>query len=1030
MNTIKTFWSNLREAFSPEENPFLAQERWGRRRGGRMPLWDALRLILLLVAPLVLVVALMLSREGGQLGMWLASLVSVIHIPLILLAVAFHCGRVFSREEQQGTLDLLLMVPTRRPWLVWHKLAGPILTGLRVAAYGLPLYLLSLLLGGVSLWTLLMLAVVCFLAALPVAGPWTFTLLYPGERGETTSRRMPSLTETFWLTCFALLGVFILGCVVVGGLGAVEQAQQGAAQVMNPIYQQSSAYGSDMVAVPSEPASVYAEKLPLTVFVGLAAALGRSHPFFHGRLWLLPPVLLLVLGMVLNRVLAAAARMHVASAGEGRLRQWRTALSVGVTAGWLLLVLGYAWRPIEKGAIAYLSAPMPSLASSVREVPVVPENLIVRFNLDNVRIQTAAMKDDSNRLQVQREISEERIMRQRLLEGINVRELHHKIQSLPHNRRLRFILEQALLEAVNAQEVRRHAMTGLLLMLFTLTAVVGSLLLIVSGPWREHLEALHRRGAGSKVLFRELLKRGGLVLAAPAAFFGLVCLCGGFGPWQVPLANWAQYGLLTAATLLLCGAFGLWWTLAEAGDPSGRSARRLMALFLAAVLLWPVGALLTKSPLAHTTALTSPFVSFALQYGPANTGLQKWYGWSPFPQPQVQQMWRPTPQPQVQQMWQQTTEEPTAPPVAPWWMALVLQGALAGLFLRVAGQLARRAPRVADVEDLGAAEEPGWAQRQWERFLGCLPGWLDNPVALKEWRLMVRQADLVVIGMLVLSIGVALAYAALRWPDQMPAVWQTDLFEKLTHSDGSEAFPSHPWRSLPHFFSSSLSTGRPQSFTPSPSNQGGEGHFPWCNALLLYLPFIAGLLFLLGPVSLGGAMAKEREGGTWPFVLMTPLSDGAIMRGKLLGLMASSLALGGMALPMLLLLAAGSSLELWGEAAWAPWFLLGIGITWFASLAFVGSAAGLYAACRCRSASTAQLSGLFWTFLVSLMRLCLLPLLSGGPGWWLVWHGFSLLVEGVAAAGFYEAARSHCHRIRAGDIQFEEVEVRAVEEEG
>jgi hypothetical protein len=163
---------------------------------------------------------------------------------------------------------------------------------------------------------------------------------------------------------------------------------------------------------------------------------------------------------------------------------------------------------------------------------------------------------------------------------------------------------------------------------------------------------------------------------------------------------------------------------------------------------------------------------------------------------------------------------------------------------------------------------------------------------------------------------------------------------------------------------------------------------------------------------------------------MTPLSDGAIMRGKLLGLMASSLALGGMALPMLLLLAAGSSLELWGEAAWAPWFLLGIGITWFASLAFVGSAAGLYAACRCRSASTAQLSGLFWTFLVSLMRLCLLPLLSGGPGWWLVWHGFSLLVEGVAAAGFYEAARSHCHRIRAGDIQFEEVEVRAVEEEG
>ena len=155
MNPLKTFWSNLRRAFSPQDNPFLAQERWTHRHREQRPWWETLRLILLLGAPLALVMILRLPREA-QTGLWLASLVSLVHIPLIFLVVAMQCGRVFAREEQQATLDLLLMIPMRRPWLVWYQLAGPILTGLRVAAYGLPLYLLSLLLGGISLGLLIL----------------------------------------------------------------------------------------------------------------------------------------------------------------------------------------------------------------------------------------------------------------------------------------------------------------------------------------------------------------------------------------------------------------------------------------------------------------------------------------------------------------------------------------------------------------------------------------------------------------------------------------------------------------------------------------------------------------------------------------------------------------------------------------------------------------------------------------------------------------------------------------------------------
>lgn len=923
MNPLKAFWNHLWEAFSPEENPFLAQERWGQGRHGRSPLEDSLRLILILIAPWLLVVALMRPHQT-PLGIGLASLVSLIHIPLIFLAVALHCGRTFSREEQQGTLDLLLLVPMRRPRLVWYKLAGPLLTGFRVAAYGLPFYLLSLFLGGISAWTLLMLVVLCFLAALPVAGPWTFTLLYPGERAETTSRRMPSLMETFWLTCFVLLGVLIAGCVAVRGLDAVERSSTKAAYAFSvahfedgrSIVQMRRPY-PDRSHFPDEPPSLHAQHLPLTVFVGLAEALGQSHLFFHTRLWLLPPVLLLVVGMMFNRVLAAAAWLHVAAAGEGRLRRWRTALSVGVAAGWLLLVLGYAWLPIEQGALAYLSSPLPSLANRLQECPIGE----IRLHLTDPSV-------------------------------------YDRIQALPPQDTRRVFLEHNLLQMVNAREVRRHAMAGLLLLLFTLTAVVGSLLLTVSGPWREHLEERYRRGAGMDRLLWEVGRRGLLILAAPVVFFLLVCLCGGFEPWRVPVANWGSYFLLTAATLLLCGSFGLWWTLAEARDPSGRSSRRLLTLFLAAVLLWPLGALLPKSPAVHATALISPFVSLALQYHPANEGLQKWYGWKPLPLEHGTATVR-----------ERTTE--FAPPVAPWWMALVLQGLLAGLFLRAAEHLARQSPRAVEAES-GKAVGPGWVERKVEGLLARLPGWLDNPVAFKEWRLLARQADLVVIGMLVIGMGMALVYAVLRWPYQIP------------------------------YF-------------------GAMGPTPWGNALMLYLLFIGGLLFVLGPVSLGGALVKERESGSWPFVLVTPLSDGSIMRGKLGGLMASSLAVIGMALPGLVVLAAGGSLQLGATGRqWMPWLGVGIGISWFFSLTLLGSTAGLWAAWRRRNASAAQVSALFWTFLVSLFRLGMLPFLHDGPAVWIAWHGLALAVEGVAAVAFYLAACGCCHRARAGDISLEE----------
>ena len=918
MNTLKAFWANLREAFSLAENPFLAQERWGRERHGRTPLEDALRLVLMLVAPWLLGVAL-LRPQQAPLGIALASLVSLIHIPLILLAVALHCGRTFSREEQQGTLDLLLMIPARRPWLVWYKLAGPLLTGLRVAAYGLPFYLLSLFLGGVSLWTLLMLGVLSFLAALPVAGPWTFTLLYPGERGETPSRRLPSLMETFWLTCFVLWGVFILGCTVVKGLDAVERNSTRATFAWSVVRFEGERAIAEMrrpyfpMHAPEEPPSLLVQYLPLTVFVGLAEALGRSHHFFHTRLWLLPPVLLLVAGMMFNRVLAAAARLHVAAAGEGNLRRWRTVLSVGVAAGWLLLVLGYAWLPIEQGAIAYLASPLPSMAGSLQDCS--PEDL------------RSCLSDPS---------------------------VYDRIQALPEKDVRRVFLERNLLEMVNAREVRRHAMSGLLLLLLTLTAVVGGLLLIVSGPWREHLEERYRRGAGMQSLLGEVGRRVLVILAVPVVFFLGVCLCGGFSPWQGPWAHWLQYGLLTAAALVLCGSFGLWWTLAEARDPTGRSARRLVGVFLTAVLFWPLGALLTKSPAAHNMALISPLVSLALQYHPANEGLQKWYGWkSPLPQPA-----------QVQ--------DSGAPLVAPWWMALVLQGLLTVLFLRAAGQLARQSPQT-KAESGKATAGPGWMERKVEGLLARLPAWLDNPVAFKEWRLLARQADMGVIGMLVIGMGGGLVYAVLRWPDQ-----------------------------IPHF--------------------GTMGDTPWGNALLLYLVFIGGLLFLLGPIATGGAWAKERESGNWPFLLMTPLSDGAIVRGKLAGLMASSLALIGMALPGLVVLAAGTSLQLGAtERPGMPWLGLGIGVTWFLSLTFLGSTAGLWAAWRCRNASLAQVWGLFGTFGVGLVRAAL-PFLRYGPEAWLAWHGCALLVEGVAAAAFYRAACGYCRQVRAGDISLEEGE--------
>ena len=310
-------------------------------------------------------------------------------------------------------------------------------------------------------------------------------------------------------------------------------------------------------------------------------------------------------------------------------------------------------------------------------------------------------------------------------------------------------------------------------------------------------------------------------------------------------------------------------------------------------------------------------------------------------------------------------------------------------------------------------------QRQLEHLLGHLPRGVDNPLALKEWRSMVRQADLIVTAMLVLGVGLGVAYAALRWPDQMPAVWRTWLFDQLTqgalfHSRQVDFLDTHSYH---------IVTGL------APRLAGSESG-PWSSALLLYLTFLGGLLFLLGPVSLGGAIAKERENGTWPFVLITPLSEGTIMRGKWLGLAALSGVLMVMALPLLVWFAAGSARELGYENPWLPWFLLGIGGTWFVSLAFLGSAAGLYTASRSRSASRARFGGLALTALIGLIRGLSLLWLGGSPGEWLLWHGLNLGMEACCAWGLYQAACRHCRQARNEDLQGEEREFREGAEEG
>jgi len=876
MEALKAFRRQLEESFSFWHNPFLAQDQRRAWRHGALPFSETFRLLLVLVCPFMLVVALILSRQGS-LGFLLASAVSLVHLPAVLLAASLHASQAFQREEEQGTLDAVLLFPTPRPWLVWQKLVGPLLTGLRIAAYGLPLYLVCFLLGGFSLRWLLSLAVLAVLFAFPMLGPWTLSVFqFAGPPG----RRSLSGRET------VLLGGLLIFLLLIAGWAC------GAQQL---------------------------PCLPFSAFLGLADRLGRSQTFFHVPLMPLLPLILLGVGLALGRILSAAAWLQTAREAEGHLRPVRQALTAGLIAGWLLFFIGYGWTGIQKGALAWLA---------------VPRNVEQKWEQEDLEWNRKIFQTTPT----------------------------DKQQADPTTFNLQMARE---MERIRFARQKPYLLEGLLLLLLTGAGIAGCLWLLVAGAWRDQLEALWREGASLGAFVRALGGRVGFFLAAPVAFFLLVCLCGGVGPWAVPLAAWGRLLLTTGVTLLLCGSYGLWRILAERAAPTA-TRRWLTSGFLLLALGWPAVALLQPSPHLHATATVSPLVSFPLQFTPAREGLQAWYGRAA-PSPVWPLETSPSP-------WSGSfpTADTPAParssrPSFPWWMAAALQFPLALVFLLAAGRLMGR-PR--GVEEMAqAVVTPGWWGQRVERGLAWITARYDNAVATQEWRVLLRQADVAAVSILVFGVCATLLYGLRRHPDLIPA-----------------------WNLGPL----------------------GEGN-RWSTALLMYLPFVLSIGALLAPVSVGGALAKEREKGTWAFVLLTPLSSGAILQGKLFGLLGSSVLLGLASLPGALLFALGS-----GQGA--SFGVLLIGYTALLSWSLLGGAAALYAAGRFRSASAAQLFGLAALAVMGLTRLATVPLLdflNYSPTAWLMWHSLGLFVEGVAAWAWYAAARDLCDQVRTGDLDFE-----------
>lgn len=180
------------------------------------------------------------------------------------------------------------------------------------------------------------------------------------------------------------------------------------------------------------------------------------------------------------------------------------------------------------------------------------------------------------------------------------------------------------------------------------------------------------------------------------------------------------------------------------------------------------------------------------------------------------------------------------------------------------------------------------------------------------------------------------------------------------------------------------------------------------------------LVFVHLAISAGGAVAREKEGGTWALLLTTPLADGPIMRGKAVVALRRSG-------PLLLAALAVQTCGMLTDAGVPKGPLVMVYTLYRLASAFFVLAAGLYFGVRLRSTAVAAaatiaaffflnylLAGRYNPFIVILMRK-VGAVVGRFGGWFFVWYlsamlGGALILDMVLGVFLLRRARRTMRR--------------------
>jgi hypothetical protein len=230
--------------------------------------------------------------------------------------------------------------------------------------------------------------------------------------------------------------------------------------------------------------------------------------------------------------------------------------------------------------------------------------------------------------------------------------------------------------------------------------------------------------------------------------------------------------------------------------------------------------------------------------------------------------------------------------ILPWWLSPAVSLSLAAFLSRRraarAGPVPAAAPSRRRSQDGLLSRWAEWVAARW-----------DQPVLVKELRAGARRGD-----------------------------WRRFLTLATTAALGLLVIELYYPSFLPNF-----AIGLPVRFIPEDLPQT---RLFFAAVMAVILMVLSWLMVFSAPVLGAGSFTRERRNGTLGFLLMTPLGEGAIVRGKLLGAVAPLLGTLGLTLPIagLAALLATSPPVLWSFA---------FGFTWLLTACLTGAAFGVLA---------------------------------------------------------------------------------------